>query len=511
MPGSRALGPADPKEVATVTIVLRPRPGADGPPPRDRAHLSREQLAATRGAHPDHLAAVEDFARTHRLAVVESSPARRSVVVSGSVEALSAAFGVELMTYDHPAGRYRGRTGPVHVPSHLAGAVLSVMGLDNRPQAQPHFRAGAVGGAPPAGTFTPDQVAKLYGFPSQGTGTGQTVAVIELGGGYTDADLATYFGELGIAAPQVTALSVDGGANQPVGDPSSADAEVMLDIEVIGAVAPGAGIAVYFAPNTDQGFLDAITTAVHDTVNQPSIISISWGSSESNWTQQALQAFNQAFLDAAHLGVTVCAAAGDNGSADGVGDGLAHADYPSSDPYVLGCGGTTLTSADGDTISSEIVWNHDQGATGGGISDTWDVPDYQAAAGVPPTVNPNGRVGRGVPDVAGNADPATGYLVRVDGQEFPVGGTSAVAPLWAGLLALVNEQLGGPAGFINPLLYTRAAPAGALHDITQGNNDVSGLGGYTATVAWDPCTGLGSPDGAQVLLALSGAPAALAS
>ncbi|MDB5068052.1 MAG: peptidase propeptide, partial [Chloroflexi bacterium] len=421
-----------------------------------------------------------------------------------TLEDLSAAFGVELTTYEHPKGRYRGRTGPVHVPASLGDTVLGVLGLDNRPQAQPHFRVRAVDEAPPAATFSPDQVAKLYDFPTAGTGTGQTVGIIELGGGYVDADLATYFSDLGIAAPQVSAVSVDGGQNQPVGEPSSADAEVMLDIEVVGAVSPGARIVVYFAPNTDQGFLNAITTAVHDAANRPTVVSISWGSAESQWTQQALLAFHEAFADAALLGVTVCAAAGDSGSFDGVADGLAHADYPSSDPYVLGCGGTTL-SAEGNTILSEVVWNHDQGATGGGVSDRWDLPGYQSGAGLPASINPGGRVGRGVPDVAGDADPATGYLARVDGQTFVLGGTSAEAPMWAGLIALVNEQLGAPVGFVNPLLYGTVAVAGAFHDVTQGNNDVTSLGGYSAAVNWDACTGLGSPDGSKVLAALASA------
>jgi kumamolisin len=270
----------------------------------------------------------------------------------------------------------------------------------------------------------------------------------------------------------------------------------MLDIEVAGAVAPGANIVVYFAPNTDQGFLDAITTAVHDTANAPSVISISWGSAEPNWSAQALAAFDQAFAEAGQVGVTVCVAAGDHGSADDITDGSAHVDFPASSPHVLGCGGTELEASNGQ-ISSELVWNSGDVATGGGVSVVFPLPDYQSAAGV---LNQSGR---GVPDVAGDADPATGYLVRVDGQEFPIGGTSAVAPLWAALIALMNQQLGHPVGFLNPLLYTQPA-AGTFHDITQGSNDVSGLGVYTSGPGWDPCTGQGSPDGQHLLAALTG-------
>jgi len=260
----------------------------------------------------------------------------------------------------------------------------------------------------------------------------------------------------------------------------------------VGGVAPAARIAVYFAPNTTRGFLDAITTAVHDQQRSPSIVSISWGQAEDNWTAQARTSFDQAFQDAAALGVTVCAAAGDDGSADGISDGEAHVDFPSSSPSVLACGGTRL-EASGDTISSEVVWNEpDHGATGGGVSRFFAVPGYQESADVPPQAD-TGQEGRGVPDIAGDADPLTGYKVRVDGEDTVIGGTSAVAPLWAGLLARVNAIRGSAAGFVHPQLYA----AGPLRDITSGDN-----GAYSAGSGWDACTGLGSPDGAEVLAAL---------
>ncbi len=497
MSGARAVGAADPTETMSVTVVVRRRAGKPNLQadrlPGERSYVSREEFAATHGARPDDLAAVASFAHSHDLTVVESHPARRSIVLSGTVRAFSAAFGVDLTCYEHAEGTYRGRTGSVHVPAELEPIIEGVFGLDDRPAAQPHFRPATATPAAKA-TFTPPQLAQLYNFPTQGTGQGQTIAIIELGGGYRTSDLKTYFKELAIPLPRVSAVSIDGGQNKPT-VANSDDGEVMLDIEVAGAVAPGANIVVYFAPNTDQGFLDAITTAVHDTVNKPSVISISWGSAEARWTSQALTAFDQAFADAGHLGITVCAAAGDNGSADSVEDGAAHVDFPASSPHVLGCGGTAL-QATGGKITSEVVWNEGGGATGGGVSTVFPLPAWQSAAGI-------SEAGRGVPDVAGDADPATGYLVRVDGQEFPIGGTSAVAPLWAGLIALINEQLGNSAGFLNPLLYSQPEE-GAFHDITEGDNDVSGLGLYSAGPGWDPCTGWGSPDGAQLLAALTG-------
>jgi kumamolisin len=355
-----------------------------------------------------------------------------------------------------------------------------------------------------ATAFSPVAIARLYDFPTDVNGSGQCIGIIELGGGYRSADLNAYFQGLGLAAPKVTAVSVDGGKNSP-SQPNGADAEVGLDIEIAGAVAPGASIAVYFAPNSEQGFIDAITTAIHDTVNKPSVISISWGAPESDWTGQALTAMNSVFETAAALGVTVCCAAGDAGSGDqnpqnATPDGKAHADFPGSSPFVLCCGGTRLTvSSNG--IASEVVWNDDpsSSATGGGVSDVFGLPDWQKSAGVPASSNPGGRLGRGVPDVAGNASPSTGYQVRVDGQSFVVGGTSAVSPLWAGLVALMNEKLGKPVGFLNPLLYGPVVGSASFRDITSGNN-----GAYSAASGWDACTGWGSPDGTKLVAALAG-------
>jgi kumamolisin len=266
----------------------------------------------------------------------------------------------------------------------------------------------------------------------------------------------------------------------------------MLDIEVVGAIAPGANIAVYFAPNTDAGFLDAITTAIHDTTNKPSIISISWGGPESSWTQQSMTAFDSAFQAAAAMGITVCVASGDNGSSDGVNDGGNHVDFPASSPYVLACGGTTL-QASGSTIIGESVWNDGEGggASGGGVSIFFTLPAWQGGLQLALTSGATQALTmRGVPDVSGDADPETGYDVRIDGRDTVIGGTSAVAPLWAGLIARINSTRGTPVGFVNPQLY---AAASALSDITNGNN-----GSYEAGPGWDACTGLGTPDGTKI-------------
>lgn len=514
MRGAREIGPANPNEKVEVTIRLRSRSGEKTAvtsdtfhqPPAERKLFTREQYEQFHGADPASIALVEAFARDHGLTVVESSPERRTVILSGTVAQMNQAFGVELNEYQHPtAGRYRGRTGPVQIPENLSDVVEGVFGLDNRPQAMPHFRRRqAPTGLRPhaAGTsFTPPQVASLYKFPGGVDGSGECIAIIELGGGFKPTDLTTYFKELNLPqSPKVTAVSVGNGNNKPTGDANGPDGEVMLDIEVAGSIAPGSRIVVYFAENTDAGFLNAITTAVHDKTNKPSVVSISWGSAESTWTAQAMTSMDGAFQAAAAMGVSVCVACGDNGSTDGVDDGLNHVDFPASSPYALACGGTFL-KASGTAIANETVWNElktGEGATGGGISDFFPPPDYQQNTDVPHSANPGGRIGRGLPDVSGDADPNSGYQTLVDGKPDVIGGTSAVAPLWAGLIALLNEHLGAPVGYLNPLLYQKVGPSGGFHDITSGNN-----GAYSAEVGWDACTGFGSPIGTAIAGALS--------
>jgi kumamolisin len=506
---AQPIGDPHPDELVELTIHVRPRAQQElmarvdqlaSRPPVQRDHLSREAFAERYGADPADLARVETFARSNGLAVIDVSAARRSVLVAGSVTRVSAAFDVKLGQFTHPdGGTFRGRQGPIFIPAELADIVQGVFGLDDRPAARPHMRrleeleGIQTLAAAPRASFTPPQIAQLYDFPSGVNGQGQCVAIIELGGGFRTTDLQAYFRQLGIPQPQVIAVSVDHGRNRP-GGPNSADGEVMLDIEVVGAVAPGAKLAVYFAPNTDQGFVDSITTAVHDTTNRPSVISISWGAPEVAWTQAAAQAMDQAFQAAAAMGVTVYCASGDNGANDfppGQGHQPGnHADFPASSPHVVGCGGTKISVAN-NAITNEVVWNDPgDGATGGGYSSLFPTPTWQTSA------VQGGK--RGVPDVAGDASPLSGYAIRVDGQNSVIGGTSAVAPLWAGLTALLNQKLGKPLGYANPTLYSLSASSGAFHDITQGNNN-----GYNAAAGWDPCTGLGRPDGGKLLASMT--------
>jgi kumamolisin len=516
--GARATHPVSPAERFEVTVRLRRKTplahiaaGAHASDaPGERHYMSREEYAAHHAVDPADVERVERFAREHGLVVVAASAPRRSVFLSGTAAEFERAFGTRIEQYECEGHVYRGRTGPLTLPEDLAGIVEGVFGIDDRPQARPHFQRakgqGAIVAHAARARFTPPQLAALYGFPA-GDGAGQCIGIIELGGGFRTGDVRKYFAELGLPVPQVKAVRVDGARNDP-GTADGADGEVMLDIEVAAGVAPKAAIAVYFAPNTDKGFLDAVTMAIHDETNKPSVISISWGNPEKNWTQQAMHSMDEAFQTAAALGVTICCAAGDAGSGDenpddlaqlgARPDGLAHADFPASSPFALACGGTRLAAA-GGKITSETVWDDDplRSATGGGVSDVFAPPAYQANAGVPASANPGKRHGRGLPDVAGNADPQSGYRVRVDGEEFVIGGTSAVAPLWAGLIARLNQALGHPVGFLNPLLYGTRGGTKVCRDITSGSN-----GAYHAKAGWDPCTGWGSPEGARLLQAL---------
>ena len=534
LPQSQELGAVDDSQRIEVTLVTRRR----APLPQDLvegpAVVTRQQLAEQYGTDPADLSLITTVLAGHGLTVTRADAGARRVTVAGTLASMSAAFGATLRlvsTPDPVSGQgtveHRYREGGLQIPAELDGIVLAVLGLDDRPQARAQFRrapaASARAGAPspsaPAPTepapgapapaaaptsYTPPQVAALYQFPAGTDGTGQTIAIIELGGGFGSSDLDPYFAGLGLPVPSVTAASVDGAVNQPGQDPNGADGEVLLDIEVAGAVAPGAAQIVYFAPNTDQGFVDAVTTAVHATPT-PTVVSISWGQSEDSWTAQARTSLDQAMADAAALGVTVCVAAGDNGSSDGQSGSGTHVNFPASSPHALACGGTSLHgNATTGVISSETVWNDGAsgGATGGGVSDTFGLPSWQAAAGVPARTGAaaGAAAGRGVPDVAGCADPATGYQVRVDGQSTVIGGTSAVAPLWAGLISRLAQSTGKPFGLIQPQLYTgvtAGAAAPGFRDITSGNN-----GSYTAGPGWDACTGLGSPEGSTLLAAL---------
>jgi len=447
--------------------------------------LDQKAMERDHGIADSDLILVTSFLREYNLRLVEVHPGSSSLKTAGKLSDLEKAFGTHMENVLVSDKVFRQRLGAITIPANLDTIITGVFGLDNRPQAMPRFRLMPHN----ALAFSPLDVAKLYDFPS-GDGSGQTIAIIELGGGFSPADLSTYFTSLGINNPSVVAIPVSGGTNAPTGISGGPDGEVMLDIEVAGAIAPKANIRVYFAPNTDKGFIDAINAAVHDTIS-PTVVSISWGGPEETWTEQTLMAIESAFQTAASMGIPVTVASGDQGSTDGTSS--LTVDFPASAPHALACGGTHL---EGQTsITNEVVWNRNGGASGGGVSNFFSKPSYQDSIKVPSPSQPGG--GRGVPDIAGDAAPETGYRVRVDGIDTVVGGTSAVAPLWAGLIALMAQNLASKIPFLNPILYNNPQ---VMNDILIGNNDTGGGdGNYQAGPGWDPCTGLGSPNGMKIL------------
>jgi Pro-kumamolisin, activation domain/Subtilase family len=545
--GATRIADADPNESLSVTIRVRRRSGGPPLPSLDalaaiplneRKFPSREEFARLYGAAEEDLSAVASFAENHGLTVTGQSAGERTVHIAGTVFQMNAAFGVKLGRYESPTETYRGREGLVYIPRALGEIVESVLGLDNRNVVRPHIATSGgnvaaarpdgslvPGNSPPAGAsaLTPPQVASLYGFPAN-TATGQTVAILEFGGGYAKADITAFLTPLGIATPTLIDQAVDGGSNSPAGSltnvtANDADIEVALDIDVVAAVAVGAKIVVYFAPNNDQAFADAVSQAVHDTTHAPTIISCSWAGSEDSWSGSARSSMVTALNDAAALGVTVFFTSGDDGSDDGVGDGSAHVEYPAAEYGAIGCGGTYIANVSGSSFT-EGTWN-DVGATGGGVSDVYGLPAWQDGIGVPKSANNGTTVGRGVPDVSGNASPYSGYnltlygtlttsLVITSGSQKgqtigTIGGTSAVAPLYAALLALIEAKIGEPLGYLTPLLYALQND-GPIADINDGaNNKWSGEAkpapSYTCGAGWDACTGLGRINGGSLLSA----------
>ena len=553
------VGEVDPTEQIEITILLRPRSGVvphSGTGdlnkmvmqlPEKRRHISHEDFAKQRGADPADVLKVRAFAHEHHLTVVDSSIARRSIKIAGTIGNIMAAFKPTLKRYKIGNRHFRGRTGGIYVPHEISEIVVGVFGIDDRPvttlarrvfsgiikngqgrpaRTNPAKRERTVrakrastphhGHSESSTLPTVAEITRRYNFPEGLDGSGQCIALIELndvndrgkitGTGFSSKDLQAYFKSIGKPMPKIITIGVNGGANRPRRDLAT-DGEVMLDIEVAGSVAPGSTIAVYFAPNNARGFIDAVNTALHDRIRKPSVISISWAlGDEEEWTRQGRNAFSQILKDAAAMGVTVCCASGDSGSDmrdQQQRDGRPHLYFPVADPYILTCGGTELLGI-GSSAREEVWKAGADAATGGGVSVVYDRPAYQSKAKVPRS--PKGRYGCGVPDVAGYA---AGYRVReVGGLWGPLGGTSAVSPLWAGLIALINqrlERLGKPrAGFINPWLYKMSPTTGEFHDIVQGDNDIDGLGKYKAGKGWDACTGLGTPDGIKLMEALGG-------
>jgi kumamolisin len=526
----RSLSPTSGGETLTVTMIVRRKPS--GPKMRsleDFGTKNRAKPAASKhaayandhGADPHELEQVADFARSNGLNVVETNQARRTVVVSGSVTAINKAFDITLHDYDSPRGKYRGHEGSVGLPHALADIVEAVSGLDNRQVPAKHYAARhrSAGSLDPPNTkpLTPQQVAQLYSFPT-GNGAGQTIGIYEMqtsegSAGYTAADIASTMQAMGgdLTPPTPTDVAVDG-----VGNAGVSDGETVLDVTVSSAIAQGANIAVYFTGGTTQNILHTLQRMIHPGSGDPvpTVISISygWGADDENldsFSAAEYTQIDQLFQDAANLGITVLVSSGDSGAFIETRK-LAQASFPASDPWVLACGGTTIGNVSGSSFT-EYVWNDTwqggSGATGGGVSARYQPPSYQNSVELPKRIG-SGASGRGLPDIAGNASVNSGYPLFLAGQSSgPIGGTSAVAPLYAGLVAVMNGNLGFPVGFINPTLYS--ASAGVFNSVSgppgPADNSFNGTTGYPASAHWNACTGFGSVNGVALQNALQAA------
>ena len=514
LPGAHAVGAAHAEEWVEVTLKLKrkkPLPSLDD---RPREFMKREDLAAY-GANQADIDKVTKVFSDLGLEVLHTDVNTRTVELAGTVAQMNSAFGVKLMRFSSDQGVYRGRVGRVQVPNAVSDLIEGVFGLDNRRVVKRRGHAAGAMAAKGAKSkarpwFYPAELASIYNFP-QGDGANQVVGLLEFDGGFFESDLQAFCKAANVPVPNVVPISVDGSATNTMNDAAT---EVMLDVEVVAGVCPKATIPVYFSSFTEQGWIKAIDAAVQDKTNNPTVLSVSWGNSEDGawWTSSAIAQVNETFQEAALLGITVCIAAGDDGSSDAVTDGHAHLDFPSSSPYVLAVGGTTVRKK--GAAYSEVAWKDGDGlradgggSTGGGVSVTFPPPAWQAGFAVK-SVNPAGKPGRCTPDVSADASANTGYFMVIGGKGIVEGGTSASSPLWASLIARMNATLpiGKRIGYVTPLLYKSAGGAtvgsAGCNDITSGNNDTASVGGYTSGAGYDAVTGWGSPNGVNLLNAL---------
>jgi len=546
-----------PDECIYFTVYLRRKPGSAPPSLEDHMEgdpglLSHEELEALLGAHEQDILDVSEFAASVQLTVDRVDKAGRAIHLHGRAGAINEAFGIELNSYWSEGDQvsFRGYEGDLSIPAYLLDMIVCIGGLENYPGLRPHVRVQDMAAIGSGASYLPAEVAAFYSFPKGVDGKGQSIAIIELSGGYDPATIQSYFsGQANLKVPVLNDISVDGASNQPgtAPDYSGGNAEVYLDIEVAGSVANGATLNIYFCQFTYQSFVNAVTAAVKDKTANNSVISISWGGREVKWPSGLVQQMESILNDAVSAGITVCVSTGDQGANCGAEydflspDMLAHVEYPASSPWVLACGGTTMYVQNG-ILTHETVWNnpsYNGGVTGGGVSEQFPSPHYQVQSGITtvsanlysfvtttpvvtgdaatspvPGIPPPGITviqGRAIPDVAANADQRTGYKIACDGLTTTMGGTSAAAPLWAALIALLNQQLNRRIGFFTRILYSEPSVQQALNDIVfdsslqEGNNNINGgrMPGYTAGNGWDACTGWGTPNGTKLYLALS--------
>ena len=531
--GTRALKAPIADEQIHVTVAVRPASSEQmrqkainelaANLPQNRHHLDLTEFTKLHGAMDEDLALVKRFADENGLRVVQIKKQNRCVVLKGSISEFNRAFNINLKMFTHAGSEYRSHSEDIQIPANLKGIVQGVLGLENRNLMEHHTfvaKQDAVHHVRPA------EVMKAYNFPTDVNGEGQRIALIELGGGFHQTDITEYFRTNQIPTPKINVIEIDGQRNNPASansinkvlelmgisddrkkaistmDPSELahamwTIESTLDIQLAGAFANASEIHVYFAPNNAQGKYHALTSALTNTKHQPTIISCSWGAVEEDLPLDVVHILNQVLQDAALRGITVCFSTGDKGDDPGR-NGKPRAHFPATSPYVLSCGGTHWITR--PRKINEVVWNEALPKyvvqSGGGVSTVFKEPDWQATAKVKLKTE---KRGRGVPDVSAKADIESGYSMRIAGQDITMGGTSAAAPMWAGLIARMNQKLGCRIGYLTPLLYQKNFSE-SFTDITKGRNGTH----FKAGPGWDPCTGWGTPNGKKLFAALKG-------
>ena len=499
----QAAGPVPADTTIEITLVLRRR--AELPDPAAAAPIPAVTLAADYGADPADVDLVTATVTALGARVLSVHAAARLVRVEGTAATLTRMFGtsLDLVTSQNPAGvevTHRVRTTALSVPAVLDGIVTAVLGLDDRPQARPRFRVARPHAV--STSYTPVQLGRIYRFPAGTDGAGQTIAIIEFGGGFTQSDLDTYFAGLGISAPTVTAVGVDGGANAPGARPQRCRRRGAARHRGRRRARPGRRHRRLLRPQHRRRLRRRGQRRPRTPRRRPTAISISWGQSEDAVDRRRpAPPSTRRSPTRLLLGVTVTVAAGDDGSADGATDGRAHVDFPASSPHALACGGTRLRRGPGvRQVAAETVWNNGagSGATGGGVSDAFALPTWQAGAGVPRRRH-DGRArcpGRRRRRRPADRLPGAGRRHRHRHRRHQRGGPAVGGPGRPGW----PRPRDGRSGCCSRRCTPASRPAAPRPD--SATSPAAATAAYSAGPGWDACTGLGVPDGTALLTAL---------
>ncbi|MEI6562857.1 MAG: protease pro-enzyme activation domain-containing protein [bacterium] len=458
-----------------------------------RQYLTPEQFTELYGPTEQDYQAVIAFAKTNGLTVTTLHPNRVVLDVEGSVTAIENAFQVALQVYQHPNEARTFYATDIEPSLNLAASVLHISGLDDYSLPHPNYKptpliqnATPSSGSGPSGAYRGSDFRAAYVPGTSLTGSGQSVGLLQFDGYYA-SDIATYVSQAGLPSVTLTNIPIDGG----VSTPGTGNGEVCLDIEMVISMAPGLSkIIVYEAPNPSP-WVDILSRMANDNLAKQ--LSCSWGGGSPDPTAE------QIFVQMALQGQSFFNATGDSDAFTG------SIVFPSDSTNITEVGGTTLTTTGpAGAYVSETVWNWGGGqGSSGGISTYYPIPAYQL--GVSMAGNQGSTTLRNVPDVALTADNV--YVVYNNGSTGNFGGTSCAAPLWAGFIALVNQQAATaglpPVGFLNPTLYTIGKGtnyAACFHDTTTGDNtSTTSPTKYYAVAGYDLCTGWGTPKGQTLI------------